>query len=185
MHQTYRKSISKRLQVVDANTDTAGISSSDSFVLHAEGRMIWDALDQHGNFGDLLVVLVKAQSEIGNEHCRDGLRAILDELMNAGLVEFNLSGPLRKSSEVITDHAAGELLVLVRNPPRVHVFNDTSALLWEALDTFTDIESLTGLALEAWEKTDPVETQRLVMVFVATLYDAGIIHQRDYHSEIA
>ena len=166
------------MNFVDAAEAAADDNPQNGFVIHKEARLIWDALDSHGNFEDLLVVLAHSREEGGPEARRDSLRKILDDMMKVGLVEFSLSSPVQKNSQVVVEDAAGEMLVLMRDRPKVLVFNDSSAVLWEALDEFSTLDALTDLALEAWQSEDPEMTRRQVMIFFATLYDAGLINPR-------
>lgn len=158
-----------------ANSKHGGEDRPDPAKLEDEGRLIWNALDSKGTFDELVPVHMEAVPDATEDQVRMALRIILDEFIHGGLVIYRLDGTLIKSEDVVTEEAVGELLVLHRDRPKVHVFNESSATLWEAIDAFQDLDSLTELALEAWDNKDPVETQRAIMVFVATLCDAGLV----------
>lgn len=178
----YRKQSSAELLTIGEDSMIVCDGLSEAFALDSEDLLVWEALDQRGDFDLLVEVLKEERPEKSDEVCRQTLRSLLDRLVMAGLLEFTISGQLHKCDDAFSETAGGELLVWLGSRRKVHVFNETSAVLWDALDTFRDLGSLSALAVDAWQDRDPIESQRYVAVFVATLFDAGLVRMSNQQS---
>jgi len=173
----YRKPESAELLTIGEDKMIVCDGLHEALAIDDEEALIWEAIDRCGDFNALLESLAQALPDKAEEACRQSLRDFLDRLVRAGLLDFDVSQQLQKSDDVFSEFAGGELLVWSRSARKVHVFNEASAVLWEALDTFSDLDSLSHLAVDAWPDRDPITSRRLVTVLVATLFDAGLVRK--------
>lgn len=85
------------------------------------------------------------------------------------------SRTLRKKPDTIVEQIDDDMLLTSRSSRRVYVLNDTSAVLWSALDEFNSDAELRSLLEEARPDLAGADIDEIVSGFVTQLIDLDLI----------
>ena len=138
-------------------------------------------LDQLAAFRDAqqrlawLVEQSRPRPGLAAEGARAEVRQFLGNLVDHGLVAGQRVRRVRKKDDIVTELVGNDLIVLSRSNRKVHLLNDSGALLWEALEQFPDSAALQGLLADAWPDKSADEVAEIVRSFLDQLAGLGLI----------
>lgn len=175
MTARYTKSPHAKAQQVAGHTFLISTASPLAFELNDSGAVLWEALDHFDDREDLESLVIDARPGLAPSEVRALVRAFLDALVEHGLATVHRLSLLRKNPDLTIEQVGDELMVLSRADRRVHLMNDTAALLWGALDHFPTVEALAGLLAEAWPARPRDEIAGAIEEFVHRLLALGLL----------
>lgn len=177
MTERYRKSPNARLNQVAGETLLLRTDEPLAYALSDSGAVLWDALDHIDSPAELEALLLDARPDLAPAVARREVRAFLDQLVRHGLASGRRSRNLRKTDDITAELVGNELIVLSRSSRKVHLLNDSGALLWEALDVLSDAADLLAIALEAWPDKTPEEVAAVIDSFLDQLIELGLVEE--------
>lgn len=179
MPERYRKSPNARLNQVAGEVLLLRTDQPLAYALSDSGAVLWDALDHIDSPAGLEALLLEARPDLSPAVARREVRAFLDQLVRHGLASRRRRRRrnLRKKDDVTGELVGNELIVLSRSSRKVHLLNDSGALLWEALDLLPDAGDLLGVALEAWPDKAQEEVAAVIDSFLDQLIELGLVEE--------
>ena len=177
MPERYRKSPNARLNQVAGEVLLLRTDQPLAYALSDSGAVLWDALDHIDSPAGLEALLLEARPDLSPAVARREVRAFLDQLVRHGLASGRRRRNLRKKDDITVELVGNELIVLSRSSRKVHLLNDSGALLWEALDVLPDAADLLGVALEAWPDKAPEEVAAVIDSFLDQLIELGLVEE--------
>ncbi len=150
---------------------------AEAFTLTDSGAVLWEALDHFPDAGDLAALLAEARPDLGAARARDEVRDFLSRLVSHGLAASRSDRRVRKVPDIVTELVGGELIVLSRSSRKVHLLNETGALLWDVFDSIDDSEGLRRLLAEAWPDKPASEIEQAVERFLDDLLQLGLLEE--------
>ena len=165
--------------------DGAVLLSADTaraFSLNDTGVILWEALDHFGEIEELTSLLCEAHADLPAGAAEREVRSFLQTLTRYGLVaraRRSVEGRISKNPKIITELVGDELMIVSRPDRRVHLLNETGALLWDALDHFCTTAELEALLSEAWPDKAAAEIAAIVENFLSDLLDLGLISESE------
>lgn len=91
------------------------------------------------------------------------------------------SRAVRKAPDTIVEQIDDDMLLTSRRSRRVYVLNDTSAVLWSALDEFNSETDLKSLMVEARPDLAGADIDAIVSTFVTQLIDLELVEEVAAH----
>ncbi len=171
-------------KIVPASLDRVGeeyvllcLDQAEAFTLSDSGAVLWEALDHFAQAEELEALLVEARPDLGALAARDEVRQFLDNLVRHGLLAGRRNRRVRKIPNLVAELVGSELIVLSRGNRKVHLFNESGALLWEALEQFSDSVTLQELVAEAWPSKSAEAVESLVEGFLDQLLNLGLVSE--------
>lgn len=151
--------------------------AAEAFSLTDSGAVLWEALDHFPDAEDLAALLGEARPDLGAAKAREEVRDFLSRLVSHGLAASRSNRRVRKVPDIVAELVGGELILLSRSSRKVHLLNETGALLWEVLDGIDDSEGLKTLLAEAWPDKSPSEIEQGVETFLEDLLQLGLLEE--------
>lgn len=175
MSTQYRKIAAGRIDRVGDDFVLLRDDQPAAFTLSDSGAVLWEALDHFHRAEELESLLVEARPGLAAEGARAEVRQFLGSLVDHGLVAGQRVRRVRKKDDIVTELVGNDLIVLSRSNRKVHLLNDSGALLWEALEQFPDSAALQGLLADAWPDKSADEVAEIVRSFLDQLAGLGLI----------
>ena len=176
MGKFYRKSPNTRLERVDEETVLMRTDAPHAFALNDSAAVLWDALDCFERPGDLEALLREARG-LTAEEARQSVAEFLDALVAHGLATVRKQRRVRKKPDIVAELVGNELIIASRGDRKVHLLNDSGALLWEALDQFGDSVELQQMLGEAWPGRTSAEIETVIEEFLDKLIALGLVEE--------
>ena len=175
--KSYHKLAAARLERVGDAYVLLRDDAAAAFSLTDSGAVLWEALDHFPRQEDLEALLAEARPDLGADQARDEVRDFLGRLVAHGLAASRSDRRVRKVPDIVTELVGSELIVLSRSNRKVHLLNETGALLWEVLDSIDDSAGLQGLLAEAWPDKQPSDLEQAVESFLDELLQLGLLEE--------
>jgi hypothetical protein len=171
----YRKIAAARLDRVGDDFVLLRDDQPAAYTLSDSGAVLWEALDHFHRAEELASLLAEARPGLAAEAARAEVRRFLGSLVAHGLVADRRIRRVRKKDDIVVELVGNDLIVLSRSNRKVHLLNESGALLWEALEQFPDSAALQGLLAEAWPAKPADEVAEIVRSFLDQLVGLGLI----------
>lgn len=175
MSAIYRRMPGAHVQRVGEDSVLMLAGVPRAFVLNETAAVLWDALAHFERAEELASLLSEARPDLAPGEAAREVQSFLDSLVAEGLATRTGTLRVRKVPDIVTELVGSELIVLTRGNRKVHLLNDTGALLWEALDQFGEDGELRALLAEAWPDRAPEAIAEAVDGFLKSLLDLGLV----------
>jgi hypothetical protein len=174
---TYQKSPNALMDVVGGESVLLRSDGLQAIALNDSGSVLWEALDHFDQSEDLVSLLCDARTDISAGEAEHAVQSFLTSLVTHGLATIRQNRRVRRAPDMVTELVGNELLVFTRSSRKVHLLNESGALLWVVLEEFDNSDEMIGLLTEAWPDKSAAEIEEVVHKYLDDLIDSDLAEE--------